>query len=291
MNALSERAMLITLNIRSWSARKIDKRITREIADTHGAVADAGRYNKLLLPKEALTAITKIDNEARSYFYSVTSPWLDAGGRVVSNINFPTASAKLQAYRQDREREVALFVPAYPDLREARRADLGDLFDESDYPDPRDIEKRFEFRVQILPLPDAADFRVAMAEGQVDEIREQIQAASDAALRTAMRDAWERVAGVTERMRERLRAYTPGSEGTKATGVFHDTLVSNVRELAELLPGLNLANDPAMAAIAQRLRDELAGYDAETLRERADLREETADAAEDILAHVRGYLS
>jgi hypothetical protein len=49
--SLSSRAMLCSLSISMWSARKHDPEASQEIAQRHGAQADAGRYDKVLLPK------------------------------------------------------------------------------------------------------------------------------------------------------------------------------------------------------------------------------------------------
>jgi len=48
-----------------WSARKHDPDASQEIAQRHGAQADAGRYHKVLLPKEALAEVQKIVSDAR----------------------------------------------------------------------------------------------------------------------------------------------------------------------------------------------------------------------------------
>ena len=53
-STLSTRAMLVSLSISQWSGRRLDREITDEVNQQHNAAADAGRYNKLLLPKEAL---------------------------------------------------------------------------------------------------------------------------------------------------------------------------------------------------------------------------------------------
>ena len=42
--SLSSRAMLCSLSISMWSARKHDPEASEEIAQRHGAQADAGRY-------------------------------------------------------------------------------------------------------------------------------------------------------------------------------------------------------------------------------------------------------
>src|SRR6516225_6121348 len=81
--SLSSRAMLCSLSISMWSARKHDPEASEEIAQRHGAQADAGRYHKVLLPKAALAEIRKIVSEARQEHYFMTLPWDDNGYRVL----------------------------------------------------------------------------------------------------------------------------------------------------------------------------------------------------------------
>lgn len=66
MKNLAEKALLVTLNISQWSARKYDRKVTEEVNDTHQA-KDAGRFNKLLIDKTHLDEIQKIVNEARHF--------------------------------------------------------------------------------------------------------------------------------------------------------------------------------------------------------------------------------
>jgi len=62
--SLSSRAMLCSLSMSMWSARKHDPDASEEIAVRHGAQSDLGRYHKLLLPKQALAEIQKIVSRA-----------------------------------------------------------------------------------------------------------------------------------------------------------------------------------------------------------------------------------
>ena len=99
----------------------------------------------------------------------------------------------------------------------------------------------------------------------------------------------DRLGGLADMLGEQRAA--DGGDGIKATGTFHDTLVSNVTELADILPGLNLAQDPALDAMARRLREDLASVDADTLRADPIVRADTAAAADAILRHVSDYLA
>jgi hypothetical protein len=73
--SLSSRAMLCSLSISMWSARKHDREACEEIAQRHGAHPDAGRFRKVLLPKAALAKIQKVVSEARQEHYFMTLPW------------------------------------------------------------------------------------------------------------------------------------------------------------------------------------------------------------------------
>ena len=54
MNTLSEKAMLVNLNIRQWRAQKHDKNVSEEVAQNHGTTPDVGRYNKLLVDRKEI---------------------------------------------------------------------------------------------------------------------------------------------------------------------------------------------------------------------------------------------
>jgi hypothetical protein len=46
---ITERAMLAAVHISIWTAVKHDRKVSRDVADQHGAHQSAGRYNKQLL--------------------------------------------------------------------------------------------------------------------------------------------------------------------------------------------------------------------------------------------------
>ena len=63
-NALGERAMLVSLSVSIWSARKHDVRISDKVAAEHGADRSMGRYAKHLIPRDLLTAVNAAQHRA-----------------------------------------------------------------------------------------------------------------------------------------------------------------------------------------------------------------------------------
>ena len=76
---LSQKAVLASIRISQWSARKVDKNATDEIHARNHAEPHAGRYNKLLIAREGLQKVQHVAGEARTFHYGMTQPWLDDG--------------------------------------------------------------------------------------------------------------------------------------------------------------------------------------------------------------------
>ena len=189
--SLCSRAMLCSLSISMWSARKHDREASEEIAQRHGAQPDAGRYHKVLLPKAALAEVQKIVSEARQDHYFMTLPWDDNGYRVLpaaaymdhtermrqlSNQFTPAIDARRNAPKSRPislgKRTRARFLAAlgmtrlgtqqFGQLGEEARVRLGGLFRSEDYPAPEELPSKFSFETKVMPLPDAGDFRVSL---------------------------------------------------------------------------------------------------------------------------------
>lgn len=289
---LASRAMLTGLTIRQWSARKLDRKVTDEVNASHGAHVDAGRYNKALIAKEALGAIIAAATAARTLHYSRTLPWLDDGARILPAAAYASYSDSMRRLRVDFESAVDAFAAQYDSFVDDARVRLNGMFRDDDYPTAAEIRSKFGFAVRVLPMPDASDFRAQISDNQAATIRSEIEESTRVALQVAMGDAWQRVTECVSRMVERLNAYKPqAAKGLRAEGIFRDSLVENVRDLVEILPGFNLTGDAFLAQTIARMETDLCSHSADDLRDDAALRRDTAKAAEEILASVSQYLA
>lgn len=291
---LSERALLATLSISQWGGRKLDRKVTEAATEEHNAKADAGRFNKLLLPAEAFAEITKAVSAAKAFYYSRTLPWQDTGARIISAAGLVDFMNGMREIKGDFDSAVAGFLTAYPDHVKAAPKRLGDMYRAEEFPDVSEIARRFAMEFYFVQVPDAADFRVQLAEGQADAIRADIENRVRDALGGAMRDAFARVAETVGKMATRLKEYQPGTKEERAKGAFKASLVENVRELAGLLPALNLTGDSRLAALADDMAA-LCQHDAAKLKDsdndRAKIAAEAERVAERAAAVVAEYES
>lgn len=284
---LTEKAMLVALNISQWTARKYDRRVSEEVASDYGTTTEAGRYNKVLIAKGALKSINQIVGAARSHHYTNTLPWRDDGYRMLPTGNYWQYCEDQRAFRDQFDRAVNEFVASYPGYINAARDTLQGLFDQLDYPLPDDIGRRFRFETVVMPMPDSADFRVSLARDEVAQIRDEIERRTAEAAEAAIGDLWQRIHDTVRHMAARLRMYRVTDDGVEHP--FRDSMVTNLRALVDLLPRLNFTGDSRLAAMCQRLNDELCPHEPDDLREDEGLRSDTAKAAERILADMAGY--
>src|SRR5574340_1123555 len=94
---LQQLAMLASLNISMWTARKYDRKVTTEATRSHGAAEDAGRFNKLLVPKTAIQPLEQAAGAARREHDEWTLPWGNNGERLLPGDKLDRKSTRLNS--------------------------------------------------------------------------------------------------------------------------------------------------------------------------------------------------
>lgn len=289
MNEQTETAFLVRVSITQWSPRKLDRKATRQTKETAGATEKGGvKVYKTLMAADALEAINSITTAARAEHRARTVPWQYDGPGCITAEGYSAYVEAMAKHKAEFDVAVKTFLACYDSERAAAPANLGALYNEADYPSLADVAAKFSFETNADPLPRSEDFRVAGLEAShAASIKARIDANRIATLESARQEAWDRIVDRVEKMQKKLREYKPAqSKGDKAEGVFRDSLVTNVQELINVLPSLNVTNDEELTAIATRLQTELCAVTAADLRESDALREDVANKAEAVLKDV-----
>lgn len=279
MSQLQNKALLLTLNCSQWTARKYDKSVSREVESNHQA-KDAGRYNKLLVPATSLKPIANMIGKIRDYHESVTLPWMNDGQRVLPAKLYLEYAQQMRTMTAEFDRLVNEFVNHYPTLIKEARLSLGTMYQPGDYPAVEDIRRKFSISVRTLPIPDAADFRVDIAEEDVLAIKAEIKADLHKHQQEALQHCWDRLREVVSKIEERL---------SDPDAIFRDSLIENARSLVKILPALNLLEDPELEAARSAVEMRLCMVSPQRLRDDKAVRAQTAQAASEILQRMMSY--
>ena len=161
------------------------------------------------------------------------------------------------------------------------------MYDASLFPSVDDLDDLFYCDIEARPVPEAGDFRVAMSAEDKQKIATQIQHKNDQRVKEVTTDLFDRTYDVVSNMVQRLEAFDPDKKGAKLYG----SLVDNVRDIAELLPSLNVGEDPRLEQLAKEIGLRLTEADTATLKKDEGKRKQVTDHAREIMNQIDDFIS
>ena len=280
--SISTAAMLVELNISTWTGRKLDKRASAEVTTQNNAARGTASVNKKLLGDCAeLDAVSKFAANARNIHYAMTMPWSDSGLRLLPTTQYFKYTKQVSELEQEFARLVQVFIDAYSWEIGQSQVKLGDLFHADEYPTSDSLVSKFRFSANYMPVPEVGDFRVDMGKEANDLLTSHYTQYYTTQLNNAMGDIWKRAYTALTKMSERLDYADSRDKTTRK--VFRDSLVDNVVEIVDIMKSCNITGDSQMAAMARSLEDTFLCVSAEALREDDYLRHETKQKVDAVL--------
>lgn len=254
---LAARAVICQLHTGAWRVQKKHRGETQAVNQKHGT-KDLAKVSVEICNHPALLDIYSLAAEARVEHYRLTLPAGDNGVRLLP-VARQVEHSKLMADYADRiSQKLTEFLAAYPAERAAAPARLNGLYVEGQWPATVDeVAGKFRFQYRYLPVP---------TEGQWGEWLAEAATEAQDALREKLAEAIRLVA---ERLSKPGRTYA--------------SLTGNLAELLALVPDLNLAADPQIAALADGAKA-LLEHDTDTLRDDPIARADTAAKAAELVS-------
>lgn len=305
---LSNRSMTVRLSTHQWTAQKQDRKIAAEVAKAKKTEESRHKHTRVLLADQALKDINNAIGAAERFHLMHSSPWDDGGVRIISNRRYSAYMDGIAALQRAVEEAVAKFTAVYPQLVAHERAN-NPFFVESDYPPVSEIKGRFGIEVVHGYVAAKGDFRaVGISAADNARIQQEIEDRTNDRLKGVVADIWKRVHEAVNHVSERLKAYDEREErlaeaqeqanrrrgknkgkrtgADKRTGIFHDTLIDNVKELIAVIPDLDLTDDPEVSAIRTKMLNQLCVHDADALRKSGPLRQRVTENADKLLVDI-----
>jgi hypothetical protein len=275
---IGSNAMLVDLNMSTWTGRKLDKKVSDEIDVSKGTKAKAGNYNKKLLAgSDKLEQIQKVITAVRTWHYQQTLPWSDGGSRLLPMANFFDYKQTLNNFEKQFYDAVDSFIVEYPQLVSSSAFTLGGMFDRNEYPSADNLRNKFDFKYVFIPVPDKGDFRIDVEQQAKAELQQQYEQYFQGKLNTAMKESWDRLHTVLTHISERLD-YTDDSKKK-----FWDSTITNATDLCGLLTGLNITKDPKLELAREMLEKALKGVAPDDVRESQAIRSSVKTKVDAIL--------
>jgi len=263
----SKHSVLVMLEISTWDANRQDRKASLAVAAANN-VTDQRlcRLRKSLLPKaKSLDQLAAHVRAARTFHYDNTHAWMHDGPRILTRSNFDPYMTQMRQYKANFDMAVLNVLAEYEDLKEQARSALGQLYLESDYPPRESLFTRYNFDTTTQPMPVSANLlELGLESAEAEELRLKLESDMRETFANANRRLWDDLYARLEKLYSKLsdeKAY-----------VMEETL-DGVKKLAELLPRMNLTNDPNLEVLAARLTSSLSGLSATALKSDPSVRE------------------
>jgi len=286
---LSEIAITVSVKACAWLARKPSSDAVRALQADSGATENGDQTftaYKRLFDSTLVKAVVKARNELYKVHRELTSPWANDGERLLKATSIDHYMKKINEvvaeYKATYERFLTHYSAFYDRLEVNGRARMGKYFDADDYITPGEARAKFKCEVNYGAIADLDAWKIGgLSQSQVQEIVNKVAERERNLLHDAMKDVWYRLYEKVKKMADTL---------SKEDAKFHGTLITNIADVCEILPLLNLQDDPKLEEMRQEVERRVTHFDPEVLREDKLARKDAADTAKDLADKINGYL-
>lgn len=278
-------AILVNLTITSWDSNIQDKQESQRVAEDN-SVAETRmcRVRKSLVPRNSLVSKLKaLDGEIRRYHIRNTSPWCYDGPRILMTSRLSEYTKRMGAYQDQRELLVQQLASEYEQLKSTARGSLGQLYKDEDYPPVSVMVAKFGMHVVRQTMPKMDGLEELEVEPEVlKALRAEVEASMAETYQKANARLWDEVYNSLADIKARLT-----KEDRKMTTSF----INSIKELADVLPHLNITGDERLNEMSKTLKDAFGELSLDSLRYTPGAREDTAKKAEDIFKSMEAMMA
>lgn len=295
---ICKKAMIASVSVQGiWTAVGEDKEASASLAKQKGIRQDVYRAIKRIVDPKMVPTL-KTFNSERATLYDLhrrmTLAWNDKGGRMLPMGIYFDYQQKIGEAKQRVLDAYELFIQEIPALKLKFQTDpdTAGAYNEGDWPDPAELRERVSVRVRIEPLADAADYRVSLADDELTRLRQDYERDMQGKLAKALVELLGDVKKVVVDAKDRLNSYM-GEDG-KIARKFHDSAITNVREMIVNARKLNVLGDPNLNSLFDEIDNLICKRDPQDLRDNFFLRQQTVAHADTIsrkLASIESMLS
>lgn len=289
--SLADTLVGVRLSQSFWDAQVSDRQTAAEVERDKQAQSNSTRLViNLLANNEQYSKAKFAKGQLYLTYLSYTFPWEDRGGRVMLGTHSMEVMEDLRSAKQMADDAADLFCSdSYPELYEkavfaAGGNGLGELASRvvGKYPQPDTIREKFANNLTIYPVASADTLR-RFGDVFTEQDLEEVMAVELQRTNAAVVDGWKKLA-------EPLLALADKCNKADDKSRWHSTVTQNIRDVLNRLPAINIANNPEMAEVADKIQAMLHGISVDALKTDTVVRTATRAKADAIIASMQGYL-
>ena len=278
--SLTSKAMLAKVSCSIIGMRKKDDSAT-EKANTHLQTSpNAGMYQKCRISRENIIDVIRARDKATKLHRRMTTPFTSDNWGLISADLVMDYGRQMANFKQEFESGVADVVNRWLAIIAFEKKRLGPLFNYSEYPLASEVNEYFAFEHSLKPVPDEGHVILDLETEVLNEIKASLRKENHKNLERSMRDMWTRLLEPVSNMADIC------SNDKK---VFK-SLISKLEDIVDIMPALNIVNDPGLIDIGFEIRQKLLLHTTGQIKDDKNLKKKLGKEAEYLANKVRGYM-
>lgn len=262
-----EKAITVRLRRAMYIPNKYDSAATAAAESSFGA-GNVGRYTKRLLKNcGPLKDVQKAFQDVYTYVIDHTLPWMDEGVRVLPNASYVDFAKEVGALRRKALAKVEKLGAVWDTAVLADKARLGSMWNPTDYPTKEEMLAKWGISVVFSPIPASEDFRIDMDEADRKALDNAIHEVEQNSTGYLLKEMLKPVAAMAAKLSVPI-----GDEGS----IFRDSLMGNLKDVANRAKKLNLNHDPRVDEVIRDIERVTDNVSLTALRETTEVRSATA---------------
>ena len=287
---LSRKALLFHFSVSQWNYKKKDKRARDKTAADFGVSEKRIRTTKDIADPENFETIEALVNDFRTFIGKYTLPHQNRGTYILPAAFDGKLKEKIRHFSVAFDTETDVIIGKISEIIRQAEIDLNGLFNPADYPSEAELRNKYRFSHTFDIFTDPSNIIVDIVQSEVDSMAADLAGRHGGMVSDCSADCWQRVFDVVKSLRDKMKEDARQTKGGEKAPIFRDTIISNIRDLVDILPGLNISGDVNLEKARQELEKELTDIDPEDLRESKESRTEVAERADAILNNLAGFL-
>jgi hypothetical protein len=287
--SLATSAILVSVDVNVWSATKQDRTISDEVTHAKKADSSAGRFVKNLLADDLFhKRVSNYRQTIYNWLKRSTFRWNNSQD-LLPVINLEKFKAEYSEHEQEFNRLLDSFIFNYQAIVSNMAFKQGDMFNQNDYPDAKQVRDKFGIKLYVSEVP-SHDWRCSISNDIADDLKQQYEKQAEGIINHVVSDQMDRLTEVMESisyccgMSETTDANT-GEVKTKKRKIY-DTTIEKAKELCNTFKAFKPIDNEVTARLTDaviKLEQSLQGVDSETIRDSEAVRSKVKNEVDDIL--------
>ena len=287
--SLSTSAVLVSVDVKTWTATKQDRNIADEVTDNKKADRGSGKFVKSLLQGNSLYRdIINTRQKIYNWLSQSAYRW-NHSQDLIPNVDLPRFTREFSMYEDLFNQQVDDFIAQYPQAVTNQALQQGDMYDSSDYPTAEEVRAKFSLNLYVSEVPDQ-DFRCQVSDALARDLKINYQRQTEGIVKNVLSQQIDRVTKVMESISHccGYKEFTSQKTGevTQQKRKIYGSTLQKAKELCETYTKFKLLDNEdseKLDSTIESLGKVLNGVTTEQLKESVVARKRVKDGIDDIL--------